>query len=450
MRKPVVAIVGQPNVGKSTLANRLLGHRQAIVDSTPGVTRDRLYFDVEWTGYHFTVIDTGGLIPGSDDEIATSVHLQVNIATKQADLVLFLVDGPQGLTPVDEEIANILRRLNKPVFLVVNKIDTPGKEVLKSEFYKLALGEPFTISAIQGTGGVGDLLDAIIEKIDKVELPDEEHKIPRFAIVGRPNVGKSTIINFLLKEQRVIVSDKSGTTRDSIDTMIKLDDNEFILTDTAGIRKRAKVEKGIEYYSVKRALDAITNSDVTILITEASEGITDQDKKIAEYSNESGNGLVIVVNKWDLISDKNTYTINEFTKRIKEELPHADFAEIVFTNAISGQRLSNIIALARKAFENNSKKISTTTLNQVIIEAMAISPPKSVGDKRLKIYYSTQVNINPPTFMMFINKEKLFMINYKRYIENQLRQAFDLTGTPIKIVVTEKTARNAQKIKKRG
>ncbi|MEW5821272.1 MAG: ribosome biogenesis GTPase Der, partial [Cyanobacteriota bacterium] len=267
MSKPVIAIVGRPNVGKSTLANRLYGERKAIVDSTPGITRDRLYFDCEWCGYNFTVIDTGGIIPGHEDEMSVSIHTQVDIATKQADVILFLVDGAEGVTPVDEDISRILRKTNKPVFLVVNKVDIPSKEVFKTDFYQLGIGEPHTISAIQGTGGVGDLLDLIIEKIPKVDTPDDENKIPRLAIVGRPNVGKSSIVNFLLGEQRVIVSDKAGTTRDTIDTSVIYNDKEYILTDTAGIRKRARVENGVEYYSVKRALKAIKDSDITVLIT---------------------------------------------------------------------------------------------------------------------------------------------------------------------------------------
>lgn len=450
MRKPIVAIIGRPNVGKSTLANRLHGERKAIVDSIPGVTRDRLYFDVEWCGYNFTVIDTGGIIPGEEDEISTSIFDQATIATKQSDVVLFMVDGLDGLNPIDEEIAKVLRPVKKPVFLVINKIDSPAKELMKVEFYKLGFGEPYTISAIHGTGGVGDLLDAIINVIQKVEEPENIEKIPRLAIVGRPNVGKSSIVNFLLGEQRTIVSNKPGTTRDSIDTLVKFEGKDYILIDTAGIRKRSKVESGIEQYSVKRALNAVKDSDVTVLVTDATEGITDQDKKIVEFSNECGKALIIIINKWDLILEKESNTINSHVKNIKQELPHAEFAQTVFTNAIKGQRLAKIFDLADNAFQNTNKKITTNLLNQVIIEAMSINPPKNVGNKRLKIYYSTQVNTSPPTFMMFVNKEKLFATNYQRYIENQLRQAFDFTGTPIKLIFKEKTERAASKIKTKG
>lgn len=450
MKKPMIAIVGRPNVGKSTLANRLLGARKAIVDSEAGVTRDRLYFDCDWCGYNFTVIDTGGIIPGNEDEMNVSIFKQVNVATKQADVILFLVDGIEGLSPVDEDICNLLRKIDKPVFLVVNKIDTPEKEVMKSDFYQIGFGEPYTISAIQGTGGLGDLLDEVVKEIPKIEDQEETDVIPKLAIVGRPNVGKSSIVNYLLGEKRVIVSDEAGTTRDTIDTLVNFEGKKYILTDTAGIRKKSKVDKGIEYYSVKRALRAIKESDITILISDAVEGITDQDKKIAEFSNEAGKGLIIVINKWDLVEDKDSNTINDYTREIKDALPHADFAEIVFTSAIKGQRLSKIFRLVDKAFDTSSKKIGTSLLNQVINEAVSLSPPKSVRDKRLKIYYSTQVGSHPPTFMLFLNKEKLFATNYRRYLENQLRLAFDLTGTPIRIVAKEKTERYAQKVKKKG
>jgi GTP-binding protein len=449
MRKPLIAIVGRPNVGKSTLANRCLGARRAIVDSKAGVTRDRLYFDVEWLGYNFTMIDTGGIIPGEQDEIANSIMDQVTIAAKQADVILFMVDGKEGPTPVDEDIANILRKIDKPVLLVVNKIDTPAKQLLVNDFYSLGFSDLYPISAAQGDCGVGDLLDKVIELIPKIEEEDVE-KIPRLAIVGRPNVGKSSIVNFLLGEKRVIVSDKPGTTRDTIDTLVKYEGKEYLLTDTAGIRKRSRVEKGIEYYSVKRALNAIKDSDVTVLISDATEGITDQDKKIIEFSNEAGKALIIVINKWDLIPEKESNTINMFIKDIKRELPHAEFAEIVFTNAIKGQRLIKIFDLAQKACDNTGRKISTSSLNQVIMEAISINPPSFVNNKTPKIYYSTQVNVNPPTFMLFVNKEKLFATNYKRYIENQIRQAFDFTGTPIKLVFSEKTERSVQKLKKKG
>ena len=334
--------------------------------------------------------------------------------------------------------------------MVVNKIDTPEKEKFKPDFYQLGLGEPWSISAIQGTGGVGDLLDEVVELIDKVENPEDEEKIPRLAIVGRPNVGKSSIINFLLGEQRVIVSEASGTTRDTIDTLIEYEGRKYILIDTAGIRKKSKVDDGVEYYSVKRALKAIKNSDVTVLVSEASEGVTDQDKKIADFSNDCGSGLIMVVNKWDLVSDKDTYTINKYIKDIREEMPHARFAEVVFTNAIKGQRLTKIFELADKAYTNSSKIIGTSILNQTIAEMISLNPPKSVKDKRLKVYYCTQVSTNPPTFKLFINKEKLLTNNYQRYIENQLRQAFDLTGTPIRIVTHEKTERHVKKIKRKG
>lgn len=450
MEKPIVAIVGRPNVGKSTFVNRIFGQRRAIVDSEAGVTRDRLYLDCEWCGYYFTVVDTGGIIPGEEDEISTSIFEQVDVATKQADTIVFLVDGKDGLSPVDEDIANILRKIDKPVLLVVNKIDTPEKEILKNDFYQLGLGEPHTMSAVQGTGGVGDVLDEIVSTIPKIKEPEETDKIPRLAIVGRPNVGKSSIINFLLKQNRMIVSDKAGTTRDSIDSLVEYNGVKYILTDTAGLRKKSKVEKGIEYYSVKRALDAIRMSDTTILVSDATEGITDQDKKIVEFSNECGNSLLLVINKWDLVEDKDTYTINKFKKDILEELPHGDFADIIFTNAVTGQRLTKLFEFADKAYNNGAKSISTSLLNQVLAEAISLSPPKTVKDKRLRIYYATQVNTNPPVFKLFINKEKLLADNYRRYLENQLRLAFDFTGTPLKIISQEKTERATAKMRRKS
>lgn len=452
MRKPLVAIVGRPNVGKSTLANRLLGYRQAIVDDMPGVTRDRIYFDVEWCGKQFKVVDTGGIIPGEEDEIHASIFDQVSIATKQADAIIFLVDGLQGVTPVDEDIANILRSSNKPVFTTVNKIDSPSKDVNVPEFYSLGMGELYPISASHGTGGVGDLLDALVAVIPDFmsEDEEEEEKIPKLAIVGRPNVGKSSITNFLIGEKRVIVSDKPGTTRDSIDTLVKYQGKEYILIDTAGIRKKSKVDKGIEYYSVKRALRSIRDSDITVLVVDSTEGITDQDKKIVEYSNEYGNALVIVMNKWDLIEEKDSNTINKHVDDIKRELPHGTFAEIIFTSALTGQRLAKIFEKVDKAFDNNNRKISTSLLNQVMMEFTSISPPQTIGGKRLKIYYSTQVDTNPPTFALFVNKSKLFAENYKRYLENKLRETFDFSGSPMTILVKEKTERAADKIKRKG
>lgn len=436
-RRPIVAIVGRPNVGKSTFVNRLTGSRESIVDDMPGVTRDRLYFNVEWAGKDFTVIDTGGIVPGMEDEIMMSIYTQVEIATEQADAVVFIVDGKEGFTPVDIDIANLLRRCEKPIFLAVNKIDTSEKTDLAADFYALGIGEPHPVSAMHGTGGMGDLLDEIIKALPEF-VADGEIEPIRTAIVGRPNVGKSSLVNALLGEDRVITSEVAGTTRDAINTDLCVDGNCYTLVDTAGIRKKAKVEYGIEKFSVVRALKAIKNSDVTALLIDAAEGITDQDKKIGEISNEAGKAIILIVNKWDLIADKKTNTINEFTKKIREEAPHLDFAPLLFISALTKQRINKIFPIILEAYEYSRKKIVTSLLNKVILEAFALNPPPSEKGKRLKAYYSTQTGIAPPTFIIFVNNEKLINPAYKRYLENKLREAFGFFGTPIKIIIREK------------
>jgi len=436
-RKPVVAIVGRPNVGKSTLVNRLLGSRESIVDDMPGVTRDRIYFDVNWSGRDFTVIDTGGIVPGMEDEIMLSIFSQVEIATEQADAIIFVVDGLEGLTPVDIDVANLLRKSDKPIFLAVNKIDTPAKSAFVADFYALGIGEPLAISAMHGTGGLGDLLDEVIKVLPEYVAEDGLRNI-KLAIVGRPNVGKSSLVNALLGEQRVIVSDVSGTTRDSINTDICVEDNCFTLIDTAGIRKKARVEYGVEQFAVSRSIKAMEDSDVTVLIIDATEGLTDQDKKIAETSNDIGNAILLVVNKWDLIENKETYTINKFTKSIREEAPYLDFAPILFISAKTHQRITKIFPMAVEAYEYANKKVATSLLNRVVLEAFALNPPPSEKGKMLKAYYSTQVSTAPPTFIIFINDEKLVKQNYKRYLDKKLREAFGFFGTPIKIITRER------------
>ncbi len=436
-KKPVVAIVGRPNVGKSTFVNRLIGSRESIVDDMPGVTRDRLYFDVEWTNTQFTIIDTGGIIPGMEDEIMLSISSQVEIASEQADAIIFLVDGKEGLTPTDEDIANMLRRVEKPVFLTVNKVDTPDKAGFVNEFYALGVGEPHPVSAMHGTGDMGDLLDEVIKVLP--EYKEEEAKKPiRVAVAGRPNVGKSSLINSFLGEQRVIVSDVSGTTRDAIDTKLTVEDTEYILVDTAGIRKKARVDYGVELFSVDRAIKAIKNSDVVLMLVDAKDGMTDQDKKIGNTIIDAGKAIVILVNKWDIVENKTSTTVNEFTKKIKKEAPHLDFAPILFISAKTGQRVNKIFQYIQEAREFSTKEIATSLLNRVINEATALNPPPSQKGKRLKIYYSTQAGVVPPTFILFVNDKKLFMTSYVRYIENKLREAFGFFGTPIRIIIREK------------
>ena len=436
-RKPVVAIVGRPNVGKSTFVNRLVGSRNSIVDDQPGVTRDRIYFDVEWQDKFFTVIDTGGIIPGDEDEIMVSIFDQAKIACDEADKIIFLVDGKEGVNPVDYDIANILRQSGKPVFLAVNKIDNPAALIMTSDFYGLALGEPIAISALHGSGGVGDILDLVTEGFEKGALQEDETTI-KIAIVGRPNAGKSSIVNALLNEKRVIVSDVSGTTRDSIDSEITYKDQNFVIIDTAGIRKKAKVDYGVEKFAVERAIKSIKECDVALLVIDAKEGISDQDKKISSIITEAGKGLVIAINKWDLIEDKKSNTINKFEKYLANEIPFLEYAPKIFISAVTRQRLPQIFEEGKKVYEQATKRISTGLLNKVVKEAYALNPPQTVKGKRLKVLYTTQVGIQPPHIVIFANNSDLLKDHYKRYIENKLREAFGFFGTPVKISVRER------------
>lgn len=437
-RKPVVAIVGRPNVGKSTFVNRLLGSRNSIVDDLPGVTRDRIYFDVEWQNKQFTVIDTGGIIPGDEDEIMVSIFDQARIATEEADKIIFLVDGKSGVNPVDYDIANILRQSGKPVFVAVNKLDNPESLYMINDFYSLALGDPIGISALHGSGGVGDLLEIITEDFpeDVENYEDERIKI---AIVGRPNAGKSSIVNALLNENRVIVSDVSGTTRDSIDSNIRYKDRDFVIVDTAGIRKKSKVDYGVEKFAVDRAIRSIRDCNVALLVIDAKEGISDQDKKIASIILEAGKGIIIAVNKWDLIEDKKANTINQFDKKLSNEIPFLEFAPKIYISALTKQRLPQIFEKAQEVYEQCTKRVSTGLLNKVMKELYSLNPPTSVKGKRLKILYTTQSNICPPTFVIFANNADLLKDHYKRYIENKLREAFGFFGTPIRISIRERS-----------
>lgn len=437
-KKPIVAIVGRPNVGKSTFVNRLIGSREAIVDDMPGVTRDRLYFDASWNGKSFTVIDTGGIIPGDEDDIMLSIYDQAQIACEEADCIIFIVDAKDGITPVDEAIANQLRRTKKPVFLTVNKIDTPLQQNLIYEFFSLALGDPHPISAMHGTGDVGDLLDLITENLPEVTNTEEESVI-RLAIIGKPNAGKSSLLNSVLNKQRVIVSDVAGTTRDSIDSEFEYEGQKFVLVDTAGIRKKAKVEgTSVERFAVVRALKAIRNSDIALLIIDVNDGLTDQDKKIAELSIKAGRGLIIIINKWDVYEDKDEKSADKFKKSLHELAPFLRFAPVLFVSAKTGLRVHKIFPTAVEVYAECKKQISTSILNRIIMEAFALNPPTSEKGKKLKTYYSTQIITSPPSFVLFVNKYDLLKDSYKRYLEKKMREAFGFFGTPIRLIARER------------
>lgn len=437
INKPVVAIVGRPNTGKSTFVNRLLGARHSIVDDQAGVTRDRIYFDVEWQNKEFTVIDTGGIIPGDEDEIMVNIFTQAKVACEEADKIIFIVDGKEGINPIDYDIANVLRRSGKEIFLAVNKLDSPDKFLNTTDFYSLALGDPIAISALHGSGGVGDLLDKVTKDFQILPKEEKSENI-RIAIVGKPNAGKSSIVNALLNKERVIVSDISGTTRDAIDSKVKYEGEDFILVDTAGIRKKSKVDWGIEKFAVDRSIRAIRNCDVAILVVDATEGVTDQDKKIAGTIIEAGKAIVLAINKWDLIEDKKSSTINKFEEEIEKAMPFLSYAPKVFISAKTKQRLVNLYKLSKEVYEETSKRISTSILNKVVSDAVSINPPVSIRGKRLKLFYTTQVKTNPPTFVLFINNEDFLKDNYIKYLENKLREAFGFKGTPIKISAKEK------------
>ena len=438
MTKPLVAVVGRPNVGKSTFFNRIVGQRISIVEDTPGVTRDRIYADAEWCGTQFTLVDTGGLEIKSEDEMWTHIRAQARIAVDTADLVIFMLDGKTGLTHDDYEVAAFLRKSKKPVILAVNKLDNNEQHLLY-DFYELGLGEPYGISAGQAKG-LGDLLDAVAEIIGKNESEDEDTAL-KIAVVGKPNAGKSSLVNKILGYNRVIVSDIAGTTRDAIDTRITLDGKDYVLIDTAGIRRKRSVEENLEQYSVMRSLAAVRRADVCLIVIDSSEELSEQDVKIAGYVHEQGKPSVVVMNKWDTI-EKDTHTIEKYNKKLKEELKFMDYFMPVYVSAKTGKRVENTVALAEKAYENASRRISTGLLNDVLQEAILTNEPPSKNGKRLKLYYITEVSANPPTFVVFVNDEKLMHFSYKRYLENALRRSFDFQGTPVRILVRNKNEKD--------
>ena len=434
MAKPLVAIVGRPNVGKSTFFNKVVGKKLSIVENVPGVTRDRLYADAEWCGRAFTLVDTGGLELKSSDEMWNHIKNQVEIAIDTADIIIFFTDSKTGLTIDDDEVARKLRKANKPIVLAVNKVDNYSPEVLY-DFYSLGLGEPFAISAEHGIG-IGDLLDEVVSHFGEIERYDDKEYL-KLAVVGKPNAGKSSFCNRILGYNRTIVSDIAGTTRDVIDTPFTYKEKDFMLIDTAGIRKKKAVNEDLEYYSVIRALGAIRRADVCIIIIDAEKGITEQDVKICGYVHEQGKPSIIVVNKWDLI-EKDTNTVNKFNQSIKEDLKFMDYLKTIFVSAKTGQRTDKVLDLAIEVYDNAGRRISTGQLNDLILDCVRVSEPPSVNGKRLKVSFATQVAVYPPNFVLFVNETALMHFSYKRYIENSIRRAYDFSGTPIKISVREK------------
>ncbi|EAG2201595.1 ribosome biogenesis GTPase Der [Listeria monocytogenes] len=438
MAKPVVAIVGRPNVGKSTIFNRIVGERVSIVEDVPGVTRDRIYNSAEWLGKEFNIIDTGG-IDLSDEPFLEQIRAQAEIAIDEADVIIFITNGREGVTDADEQVAKILYRSNKPIVLAINKVDNPEMRDQIYDFYSLGFGEPYPISGSHGLG-LGDMLDAVrahFPKEEEEEYPDDTVK---FSLIGRPNVGKSSILNALLGEDRVIVSDIAGTTRDAIDTTYTFDGQDYVMIDTAGMRKRGKVYESTEKYSVLRAMRAIERSDVVLVVINAEEGIREQDKRIAGYAHDAGRAIIIVVNKWDAINkdDKDEKTINVWTEDIREQFQFLSYAPIVFVSAKTKQRLNNLFPLINQVSDNHSLRVQSSMLNDVISDAVAMNPSPMDKGKRLKIFYTTQVAVKPPTFVVFVNDPELMHFSYERFLENRIREAFPFEGTPIRVIARKR------------
>lgn len=437
MSKPIVAIVGRPNVGKSTLFNALAGQKISIVKDTPGVTRDRIYADIDWLNYNFTMIDTGGIEPDSSDIILSQMREQAQIAIDTADVIIFMTDVKQGLIDADAKVADMLRRSRKPVVLAVNKVDNFNRMMADVyEFYNLGIGDPVPISASQKSG-LGDMLDRVVEYFKALDLEQDEDDRPRVAIVGKPNVGKSSIINKLTGESRVIVSNIAGTTRDAIDTDVTWNGREYVFIDTAGLRRKSKVKEDIERYSIIRTVTAVERADVVVIVIDATEGVTEQDAKIAGIAHENGKGIIIAVNKWDAI-EKNDKTVYEYTNKIRQVLSFMAYAEIMFISAKTGQRLSKLFDMIDVVIANHSMRIETGVVNEIMAEAVAMQQPPSDKGKRLKLYYITQVSVKPPTFVIFVNDKELMHFSYTRYIENRIREAFGFRGTPLRFIIRER------------
>ena len=436
MSKPIVAIVGRPNVGKSTLFNMLAGERIAIVKDTPGVTRDRIYADVSWLNYNFTIMDTGGIEPESTNQMLRDMREQAEMAIEMADVVMFIVDVKQGLVDSDYKVADMLRKAKKKVVLVVNKVDNFDKLMPDVyEFYNLGIGDPHPVSSI-GKLGIGDMLDEVTALFPN-DVEDMEDERPRVAIVGKPNVGKSSIINKLLGENRVIVSDVAGTTRDAIDTSVTWEEKEYVFIDTAGLRRKNKIKEEIERYSILRTVSAVERADVVVLVIDATEGVTEQDAKIAGIAHDRGRGMIIAVNKWDAI-EKDNHSVKEYTNKIRNILSFLPYAEIIFISAVTGQRIYKLFDVLDVVIQNHQLRIATGVLNEILTEAVAMQQPPSDKGRRLKIYYMTQVSIKPPTFVVFVNDKKLMHFSYTRYLENKIREAFGFAGTPLKFLIRER------------
>lgn len=439
MPKPIVAIAGRPNVGKSHLFNRLVQKKIAIVEDEPGVTRDRLYAMMEWQGEEFILVDTGGIESTNSGLIKEQVRQQAELAILEADVVLFVVDGQDGLTAGDLEVAELLHRIQKPVQVVVNKVDHPKMEAVVFDFYSLGLGEVIPVSAEHGIN-IGDLLDLVVSLLPKeitTRADEEKEDLIKIAVVGKPNTGKSSIVNRILGEQRVIVSSEAGTTRDAIDTRVELEDTPYLLIDTAGLRRPSRIEIPTERYSVFRALRAIDRSDIALLVIDAVEGVTEQDKRIAGYVHEAGRGLIIAVNKWDLII-KDTKTTKKHEEEIRRELPFLHYAPLLFISALTGQRVTRLLPLAREITANSKQQIITPELNRLIREVVELKPPPSRKGRQVKIYYALQTNVQPPTFLLFVNDPRLLHFSYLRYLENKLRESFHFSGTPLRIIARKR------------